>query len=134
MVKTDASRFDIRFRLFSRSIIITDKHIQIKKDLYKNHLKEIFRKLNLNDIKFLDRTEPAISTLDENKQLRLVVAEYLQPHMFNKYNMILRNYGKDSFDIDELKYISNQIRHHLEKYLGYGIQTSLICEIYGFDD
>jgi len=95
---------------------------EINNDL-KKILKESCRELNYM-IKFLDRLEPAICSLDENKQLRMCLISLVNQNkkdsnsiIFNQNHPMCKKY----FNTEELTIISLKIKEKIENYLHYEI-------------
>jgi len=123
--------FEIKFIIFN-NIPLTKQQNIIRKKLCKNDdLKKILKEscCELNDmIKFLDRVEPSICSLDEHKQLRM---SFKSLHDDNKKesNSFIFNQNhsmcKEYFSIDELTIISQKIKEKIEDYLHYEIKLLL---------
>lgn len=120
--------FNIKFTIFDESKTLSTKQIKIMKSLVDdNDLKEILKHAisDFPDYKFLNRCEPAISTIDEKKQLRY---SWIQPNTykhslhFNQYHSTCKEY----FTIEEIKTISNRVKTELEEYLHFEIDTPLL--------
>lgn len=121
--------FGLKFTIFF------DDHSKTKEKLMKEwkmydkllhgDLKKILENLDLENIKLLDRYEPAISNLDETKQLRLDLSLF-NSEKENKNKMIFtqgHSSSRESFTIDELKIICKKISKKLNEYLGYSVDT-----------
>ena len=113
--------FYVKFVIFDQHKNVTKEQQNIKKQLHED-LNEIFKN-TFNDkdddnLKFLDRCEAAVSSINEIKQLRLC-------NWFNKVDIHphsivfhqLHCHNEEYFTIEELKYISHKIKHELELYL-----------------
>ena len=90
-------------------------------------MKELFE--NDEKYKWLNRAEPAISSFDEKKQLRLSFdtphekcKKYQHSIHFNQYHSTVNEY----FTMEELKYITDKIKLGLEEYLHYEIDNPII--------
>ena len=116
--------FKIKFTIFDETKPLTKKQIKIKNNLIDmkndmNDMKKILKNVisGLNDVKFLDRFEPSICSLDEKKQLRMSFCyqdkKYQHSIHFNQDHSLCKEY----FSIEELKNISNKINIELEEYL-----------------
>jgi hypothetical protein len=82
----------VKFMLFY-SIPLTDKQNELRYLLCHNDdLKKILKaSINkIGNLKFLDRTEPAISSLDERKQLRMCMTSMMDQNK-QESNMIIFN-------------------------------------------
>jgi len=111
---------------------LTKQQNIIRKKMCENDdLKKILKEscCELNDmIKFLDRVEPSICSLDEHKQLRM---SFKSLHDDNKKesNSFIFNQNhcmcKEYFSIDELTIISQKIKEKIEDYLHYEIKLLL---------
>ena len=109
--------FKIKFTIFdeNRPLTKTNKNNLIDMNDMKKILKNVIS--GLNDVKFLDRFEPSICSLDEKKQLRMSFCyqdkKYQHSIHFNQDHSLCKEY----FTIEELKNISNKIKIELEEYL-----------------
>jgi hypothetical protein len=112
---------------FKIKFIIVDenKELTIKQNLLK-HFRQILKELFNNDqnYKFLDRVEASVSSIDENKQLRLTMDIHHNFHslIFHQRHSSVKEY----FKIEELKYISEKIQIGLEDFLRYKIDSPII--------
>ena len=134
-------RFSIDFQVFNPLKPLSKKDKIIKHNLINDDLHNILIESveNIPGWKYLKRCEPAISSSDEKKQLRLDQSQIYytkgQKHLWKPrydHSIILnQDHVKDDslLTIDELKLISNKIQNRLESYLGYGIFKKLFCEI-----
>jgi hypothetical protein len=134
-------RFSIDFQVFNIHKPLSKKDEVIKHNLINGDLHDILMEAveNIPGWKYLKRDEPAISSLDEMKQLRLDQSQIYytkgQKHLYKPrydHSIILnQDHAKDDslLTIDELKLIANKIQNRLESYLGYGIFKKLFCEI-----
>jgi hypothetical protein len=134
-------RFSIDFQIFNplKSLSQKDKNLKLK--LIREDLHNILIDAveNIPGWKYLKRNEPAISSLDEQKQLRLdqslIYYTLGQEHLWKpryEHSIILNQahaIDNSLLTIDELKLIANKIQNRLEAYLGYGINKKLFCEI-----
>lgn len=77
------------------------------------------------DLKMMKRVEPAISSDDEQKQLRLCYGN----HWLDKWAVYFRQTGKELFTMEEMQTICRAITFHTEALLGYGIFTELVIDI-----
>jgi hypothetical protein len=124
--------FKVKFVIFDENKKVSITQQGVRRDLlWNNSLRDIIRKVFENDgnYKWLDRVEAAVSSIDEQKQLRVTVdsphldwAEYQHYIYFNQYQSHSNNY----FTMEELKYISIRIKYGLEEYLGYEIDEPII--------
>ena len=125
--------FNIKFTIFDENKPLTKPQIVIMQNLvdaFDNDLKKILKYsiTDLPDFKFLDRCEPAISNIDETKQLRLTWTHqntYKHSLHFNQCHELCTEY----FSIEELKNISNRIKTELEEYLHHEIYTVLYVDV-----
>jgi hypothetical protein len=134
-------RFSIDFQVFNIHKTLSKKDEVIKHNLINGDLHDILIEAveNIPGWKYLKRTEPAISSLDEKKQLRLDQSQIYytkgQKHLWKPrydHSIILnQDHVTDDYllTIDELKLIANKIQNRLEAYLSYGIFKKLFCEI-----
>jgi hypothetical protein len=134
-------RFSIDFQVFNIHKPLSENDKIIKHNLINGDLHDILIEAveNIPGWKYLKRVEPAISSLDEKKQLRLDQSQIYytkgQKHLWEpryEHSIILnQDHAKDDslLTIDELKLIANKIQNRLESYLGYGIFKKLFCEI-----
>ena len=80
-------RHNLRFKIFGINEPLNAKQKLLLKD--NNNIKNILKKVvnSINYIKFLDRVEPSIASLDEKKQLRM-----------NQYNNnYILNFNQNSY-------------------------------------
>jgi hypothetical protein len=122
--------FNVKFIIFDENKEIT-KQQQKLKFCINEKIKDILKNKFNHDInyKFLDRMEASLSSIDENKQIRLRIdtahttcKKYQHSlHFHQKHSC-----SKEYFTIDELKYISNKIKFGLEKFLHYEIDEPII--------
>lgn len=123
--------FNVKFIIFDENKPVTNKQKTLRKTIIYDKLREILQNVFKNDenYKFLDRVEASVSSIDENKQLRL---RFDTPHIIlNQYHHSLHFHqthsgSKKKFTIEELKYISNMIKIGLEDYLNYKIDNPII--------
>jgi hypothetical protein len=131
--------FNIKFTIFDVNNSLTKKQIKIRNNLLNrsidNDMKNILKKAisELNNIKFLDRVEPAICSNDEKKQLRISLSLIIKDFtsISKKYHHSIHFNQKHSqcneyFSIEELKSISNSIKNELENYLQYEINAPIL--------
>ena len=110
--------FKIKFTIFDENRPLTKTNKNNLIDMM-NDMKKILKNVisGLNDVKFLDRFEPSICSLDEKKQLRMSFCyqdkKYQHSIHFNQDHSLCKEY----FTIEELKNISNKIKIELEEYL-----------------
>ena len=132
-IMTTNIRYNIKFSIFSGNKGQTKEQIKIiiakltDESNFDNDLKKILKRsiAGLTDYKFLDRYEPAISSFDERKQIRLTWRgpnKYEHSLHFNQ----LHSQSKEYFSIDELKTITNRIKTELEEYLMFEIDTPIL--------
>ena len=122
--------FKVKFVIFDENKKVSITQQGVRRDLlWNNSLRDIIRQVFENDgkYKWLNRAEAAVSSIDEQKQLRATVdsprldwLKYQHYIYFNQYNS--NNY----FTMEELKYISIRIKYGLEEYLGYEIDEPII--------
>jgi hypothetical protein len=134
-------RFNIDFQVFNIHKPLSEKDKIIKHNLINGDLHDILIEAveNIPGWKYLKRSEPAISSLDEKKQLRLDESQIFytkgQKHLWKpRYDhsiILTQNHviNDNLLTIDELKLIANKIQNRLEAHLGYGIFKKLFCEI-----
>jgi hypothetical protein len=134
-------RFNIDFQVFNIHKPLSEKDKIIKHNLINYDLHDILIEAveNIPGWKYLKRSEPAISSLDEKKQLRLDESQIFytlgQKHLWKpRYDhsiILIQNHviNDNLLTIDELKLIANKIQNRLEAHLGYGIFKKLFCEI-----
>ena len=126
-------RFNIKFTIFSGNKGPTKEQIKIiianltDENNFDNDLKKILKYsiADLTNYKFLDRCEPAISSIDERKQLRLT---WMRPNKYQHslhFNQ-LHSQSKEYFSIEELKIVANRIKTELEEYLQLEIDTPIL--------
>ena len=131
--------FNIKFTIFDENNSLSKKQIKIRNNLLNrsidNDMKNILKKAisELNNIKFLDRVEPAICSNDEKKQLRISLSLIIKDFtsISKKYHHSIHFNQKHSqcneyFSIEELKSISNSIKNELENYLQYEIDAPIL--------
>ena len=131
--------FNIKFTIFDENNSLTKKQIKIRNNLLNrsidNDMKNILKKAisELNNIKFLDRVEPAICSNDEKNQLRISLSLIIKDFtsISKKYHHSIHFNQKHSqcneyFSIEELKSISNSIKNELENYLQYEINAPIL--------
>lgn len=124
--------FNIKFVIFDENKPLTQKQIKIRNKLIDmnnidNDMKKILKNSisNLSEYKFLNRLEPSIATIDEQKQLRMMLGynnQYLHSLHFSQKHSQCKKY----FSIEELKNISNNLKNELEEYLHYEIDTPIL--------
>lgn len=129
--------YSIKFIIFDEIKKVTKKQLKIREKLCDTDLKIILENVVKefpDKYKILVRYEPAISSLDEKKQLRMDFSSML--NQFEKYSNSLifdQNHSlcKEYFTIEELKTISLKIKKELEDYLNYEIcQPILYLTVY----
>lgn len=123
--------FEIKFIIFN-NMPLTEEQNKIREKMCEmkeinNDLKKILKEscCELNYmIKFLDRLEPAICSLDGNKQLRMSLISLVNQNkkdsnsiIFNQNHPMCKKY----FNIEELTIISLKIKEKIENYLHYEI-------------
>lgn len=126
--------FNIKFVIFDENKPLTQKQIKIRNKLIDmnnidNDMKKILKNSisNLSEYKFLNRLEPSIATIDEQKQLRMMLGyivnnQYSHSVHFSQKHSQCKKY----FSIEELKNISNNLKKELEEYLHYEIDTPIL--------
>ena len=123
--------FNVKFIIFDENKQVTDTQKTLRKMIIYDDIREILKKVFKNDknYKFLDRVEASVSSIDENKQLRL---RFDTQHINSKQYHHSLHFGqthsccKKNFTIEELKYITNIIKLGLEDYLKYKIDNPII--------
>lgn len=121
-------RFNIKFVIFNENKNISKKQKELRYlMMYGSILNDILKNEFKDDLnyKYLDRAEASISSIDETKQLRLII------NNSEKYEHSLhfhQNHSSASqcFTFEELKYISIKIKNRLEIYLNYEIDEPII--------
>ena len=123
-------RFNVKLSIFKETNGLLKEQIKIiiqnlmdDNDILKQILKNSIK--DLTDYKFLDRSEPAISSIDETKQLRLTRKrpnKYEHSLCFNQ----LHSHSKEYFSMEELNTIANRIKTELEEYLQIEIDTPIL--------
>ena len=127
--------FDLEFVIFDKNNLVAYHHTQIRRKLLrdgelKNILEDSLTKYEHN-YKLLDRFEPALSTMDEKKQLRLYadtihswdpIDMYAHSLYFHQHHSANAEY----FTLEELKEIATHIQKSLEEFLGYQIDDPII--------
>lgn len=125
---TMAYPFSVEFQIFDKNQTLSDKEIKIRNDLlYEGMLKIIvqnaLKTLDPNNckIKYLERFEAVISSVDETKQLRssFYGSKQTKDHCiyFHQNHSSCQQYFTDKELID----IIMSIKSALEQYLGYSI-------------
>lgn len=129
--------FCVEFTIFDENLPITKKQMATKDKLVttnhpQNDLKRLLQLAVVDspDIKFLDRLEPAVSSLDEKKQLRMYLFENKQ----NRYQHSIhftqqQSQCKEYFSLEELKDIATRVRRELQDYLGYEIDVLIYVDL-----
>jgi hypothetical protein len=122
--------FNIKFVIFDENNDLTRDQKGIRIKLVDNDIEKILKYAisTLNEYKFLDRVEPAISSIDEKKQLRLELEfdrQRSKPHSL----IFHQRQSVECLSIEELKIISNKIKNEIEEYLHYGIDTIIFIDI-----
>lgn len=120
-------KFKVKFIIFDTMKEVSEKqqdlrHSMMYEDILNDILKDEFKD-DLN-YKCLDSAEASISSIDETKQLRLML-DYFVPD--NDYALCFhQNNGSQYFTFEELEYISMKIKNRLEIYLKYKIDDPII--------
>ena len=123
--------FHIKFVIFDENKDLTNKQKKLRMKLIEFDMRKILEYAisDLNEYKILDRTEPAISSIDEKKQLRLEL-EFDTPTRAKQHSLIFsQNYSHDFFTIEEIKIVSKNIKNEIEEYLHYEIDTIIFIEL-----
>ena len=94
--------FKIKFTIFDENKVVSKKKQKLKQNIMDYGLKDLIKSSFNNDdnFQFLNRCEPAISSIDENKQLRL-------ENSFNCISHYLhfdQSHSDDNFTIEEFIY------------------------------
>jgi hypothetical protein len=123
--------FNVKFIIFDENKQVTDTQKTLRKTIIYDKLREILQKVFKNDenYKFLDRVEASVSSIDENKQLRLRFDTlHINSNQYQHFLHFVQTHSgcKKKFTIEELKYISNRIKIGLEDYLNYKIDNPII--------
>jgi len=122
--------FGVKFKIFN-IYPLTKKELNIREKLcekFHNIFKTIV--IDLSDkYKYLERFEPAISSLDERKQLRMNITSLLNQDKtescYLEFNQ--RQNAGEYFSLEELKFICQRIKQELEEnYLTYEIQEPMV--------
>jgi hypothetical protein len=118
--------FQIEFEIFDKTKSLNDKQLSIRNELVygiamKNIIKKVVTLIDDKQFKLLDRHEAAISSVDEQKQLRLSnhcsrTARYHSIYFHQKHSG-----SKMNFTEGELLVIVKAMTHCLEGFLGYSI-------------
>jgi hypothetical protein len=126
--------FNIKFTIFDENIDVSRKqkelrHSMIFEDILKNILKKAF--IDDDKYKFLEKEEPSISSIDENKQLTLrFITEYVhfefKQHQHSLHFHQLHSNSQEYFNLEELKIISEKIKKGLEEFLHYKIDEPIV--------
>ena len=123
--------FNIKFIIFDENKDLTSKQKNVRMNLVDVDMRKILEYAisELNEYKLLDRAEPAISSIDEKKQLRLEL-ECGTPIRAKQHSLIFRQHHSQEFlSIEELKTISNKIKNEIEEYLHYSIDSLIFLEL-----
>ena len=125
-------RFHIKFDMFDETKPLAMKQNKIiekmtSSKIIDNDLKKILKYAinELDNYKFLDRLEPAISSIDEKKQLRCST----NLGAVKKHYLIFSQRGESIIPIEELKIIGKKIQNEIEEYLHYSVYTTLFIDI-----
>lgn len=123
--------FNVKFIIFDENKQVTDTQKSLRKMIIYDDLREILKKVFNNDenYKFLDRVEASVSSIDENKQLRLRFdTQHINSNQYHHSLHFSQTHSgcKKNFAIEELKYITNRIKIGLEDYLNYKIDNPII--------
>jgi hypothetical protein len=123
--------FNIKFVLFDESKEVSQNEKEIRKNLIYNNFRYIIKEVFDNDAnyKWLDRTEASVSSIDENKQLRLrfdTLHNENKKYQYSLHFHQIHTGSKEYFTIEELKYISDKIKIGLETFLHYEIDFPTI--------
>jgi len=120
--------FLIEFQIFNPSHALTDEQKKIKLSLeedLENILKQAIK--DIPEYKYLLRCEPAISSLDEKKQIRFDIYNYVYMTKKSEHSIYLNQYQSTEYlSADELYHVSKNIQVALEGYLGYSINKPII--------
>jgi hypothetical protein len=121
--------FSVKFKIFYH-YPLTTKELKLRENLCEDFhtiLKTIVT--DLTNIKYLERCEPSISSLDEKKQLRMDFCSMLNQDETQSCYLIFdqnKSHG-EYFSLEELKVICQRIKQELEEnYLPYEIQEPLL--------
>ena len=115
--------FKIEFILFKLPMT-KEQNIKMEKIINKD-INDIVQNALIPDYKLLERAEfCSISTLDENKQLR--IEEIFRKNITN--SIVFAQYGKELFSLNELILIVKRISSEFEEYLGYEFDTKIFLE------
>lgn len=125
--------FNLKFVIFNESEDVSQEQKDIKKHMIisgnlKNILENSFR--NDTQYKLLEGNRLIISSVDEKKQLRMVISINHLLSIGSYKHSIDFHQGhcqyKEYFSLEELKYISQKIKNGLEEYLSYEIDESIL--------
>jgi hypothetical protein len=125
-------RFNIKFVIFNEEENLSKIQEEIKESMIMGELLIDILKNEFNDdmnYKLLERAECAISSINDQKQLRLwwdtchiKMKKYKHSLHFNQHH----SFSGEYFTIEELKYISQKIKKGLEEFLHYEIDEPII--------
>jgi len=119
----------IRFTLCNPSQEADLKTKENLQDNMKSLLKTTITKLQQPaNWKYLDRCEPAISSLDEKKQLRLRPNWTPQKKTEDYYIFFDDLYGEERLTRNEMEQLGRYLKVIVEDHLGYGIFGSICRE------
>ena len=118
--------FSVKFKIFNncqlsieqqeiRGKICDDFHL-----ILKNSIGEFSDKY-----KYLERCEPSISSIDENKQLRMCFNSFMNTRKdLSQYIIFNQAESNEIFSLEEIK-----IKQEIEEYLHYGIDAFIYIDI-----
>lgn len=124
-------KFKVEFAIFDKERRLSETQLNLRKSLMRKRiLNDILKNEFKNDenYKYLDRSEASISSIDETKQLRLQLDNYIGQTRYEHSLHFHQNHSCSSsfFTFEELKYISYKIKNALEVYLKYEIDEPII--------
>jgi hypothetical protein len=122
-------RYNLRFVFFGICKLLTKKQKLLFRD--NDKIKQVLKKsiANLNYVKFLDRVEPSISSLDEKKQLRMNLNNFYLNN--NIYSLTFNQnccWAVECFTMKELMEITESIEKELGIFFKCGVDSEIILE------
>ena len=123
--------FSVKFKIFNNcQLSIEQQKIREKLcDDFHLILKNSINEYS-NTYKYLERCEPSISSIDENKQLRMCFNSFMNTNKdLTQYIIFTQNEGNENFSLEEIKVICQQIKQEIEEYLHYGIDAFIYIDI-----
>lgn len=120
--------FVIIYNYQYKSLTVKQKQMKYQM-LMGNILHDIFKTIFQNDarFKYLERSEPAISSLDETKQLRLVFDTlHLESWRHQRSLHFHQSNGSQYMSMEELTYVTYKMKKGLEEFLHYEIDEPIL--------